>query len=112
MVALWKRVSTLLRENCEELLEWLCWFSKFKFDFESVTAEKVACERCIVVGVVPVPRLAPIVIILEYPLKSLDICLSDVSTELPDLSIAPNMELLTVVPLFPPLLCEFDLVFI
>ena len=64
------------------------------------------------VWVVPIPRLAPIIIVLKHPFKTLNIGLSDIPCELLDLTLSNNMEFLPIVPLLPPLLCQFDLILI
>ncbi len=54
--------------------------------------------------IVPVPALTPVIVIAEYPLKSLDIALSDSLLELLLLLRSVNEELVTIVSLLVTLL--------
>ena len=63
------------------------------------------------IRIVPVPRLAAVVVILENPLEPLYVCLPDVLTEFFELICPPNQKLFAVVSLLPAFLGELDFVF-
>lgn len=63
------------------------------------------------IRVVPVPRLAAIVVILENPLEPFYVCLPDVLTEFFELIWPPYQKLFAIVSLLPAFLGELDFVF-
>ena len=101
-------MGTLNWKDRQELLKGLRWFTFLEFNFQHVATQKIACKRCIMIRIVPIPRSTAIVVILEDPGESLDVCLHDLLLKFLELTFASDMEFLGVVALFPAIFTIFD----
>ena len=94
-------MTTLLRENTHQLLERATRLTHLKLDLHTVAVNKITRKWCIMIGVIPVPTLAALIVISEYPLKSFYVCLLYLLNKLSYIVWICNQELVNVVPHFP-----------
>ena len=81
-IALWNSMATLLGEDRHELLKRPTRLAKFELYLNSVAVYQIRSKRGIVERIIPIPANTAPVVIVEYPLQTFNIRLSDSSTKL------------------------------